>query len=65
MSSIKVCDLCGKRIDKWDELGSYRIQRKVIRFGINPFWEEIDAHKACVKKLMAAKKEADRDGTVD
>lgn len=61
MASIKICDLCRKRIDSWDELDSYRIQRKVIRFAITPFWEEIDAHKACVKKLMDAKKEAGHD----
>lgn len=65
MANIKICDLCGKRIDTYDDVAIYRIQRKIFRLAITPFWEEIDAHESCVKRLMSAKKEAGRNAEVD
>ncbi len=49
----KFCDLCGKPIDS----DSQTFKIKELKVSWNEFWwEQIDAHNECIKKLFDSKK---------
>lgn len=51
MSAVLICDLCGKPLDGRSSIF------KVKRYShIWEFWERIDVHDECIRKLMDAKK---------
>lgn len=48
MATIRVCDLCGKRITEDDEAEQYSV---VVKKYFNK-WIDIDMHKACREKMF-------------
>lgn len=50
-----VCDLCGKRIEGGTGLRRFKIKEKKVSFS-DVWWEHIDAHDECVRRLYEAAK---------
>lgn len=55
MGYVRVCDLCGKRLDETGTELKYKVKRR-WHLGPDSGWSKIECHDECVTKLYKAVK---------
>ena len=55
---VMLCDLCGKPIDEGRR--HFKVKERRFSWG-DSWWEEIDVHDECVKKLLEGVKQKEAD----
>ena len=63
MATIKLCDLCGKPLDKAANT-KYKVKREWESWPCDRGWETIEVHDECVFRLLSAVKEKKGDGHI-